>query len=326
MIDKLSKILNINEVLVKDTKLKIVWNCEFIELIKNSVNWKYLSSSKKINIDIVEQFSDNVDWLLLSKNPHFEWNNSLIRKFQDKIDWYNFSFYFRLKPPYSDEVCYLLEEFIEKFDWDRLCCNQNINFYSIFHYHNSEILKRYKQKFDWNILSKNNSFQWNKYLLEENKENIDWDSIVFNKSFYKNKEFITLYHNKLNWSGYYKKFQHTHTYYPANISTVNKIDIPLEVLKCHYKGWSKTLSFDPWAEKESGQSEWTNYSTNNRYISVEIMKEFDEFLCFYSIFNNKKFHWTKEKIDYCKNKDGFTKVFHNEFCKNYLLEEILRKI
>ena len=322
MKEKFSKFLNINEVLKRDVEPEIVWNCEFIEYIKDSVNWNYLSGSKKINSEIVEKFPDKVDWQLLSKNTHFEWNTDLIRKFQDKIDWYYFSSNFQMESLYRTHVCFLLEEFIDKFNWNQLCRNTNILFNQIFHYHNSDHLKNYKHKFDWQELSQNLSFPWSQYLLEENVEKIDWSTIVLNKSIYDNKEFILKYHNKFKWSGHYQKFQHTHTYYPANISTIPDIDIPVEILKYHYKDWKKSLSFDPWAEKERGESEWSNYSTNNRYISVEIMREFDEHLGFYGIFNNKNFIWTKEKIEYCKDKNGFTKVFHNDFCKSYILEQL----
>lgn len=322
MTEKFSKFLNLNDVLKRDVEPEIVWNCEFVEYIKDTVNWKNLSSSKKINTEIVEKFPDKIHWQVLSKNTHFEWNTNLIRKFQNKIDWYYFSSNFQMESLYRTHVCFLLEEFIDKFNWNQLCSNTNILFNKIFHYHNSDNLKNYKHKFDWFELSQNLSFPWSQHLLEENMENIDWNTIVLNKCIYSNKEFILKFHKKFNWSGHYQKSQHTHTYYPANISTIPDVDIPIEVLKCHYKEWKKSLSFDSWAEKERGESEWSNYSTSNCYISVEIMREFDEHLGFYGIFNNKNFLWTKEKIEYCKNKDGFTKVFHNNFCQSYILEQL----
>jgi len=326
MPEKFSNFLNLNQILRDKAEPKIIWNAEFVGYVQDQINWKYLSSSDKINANIVKAFPNKIDWKLLSRNSNFKWNTDLIRKFQDKIDWYYFSSHFQLESLYDIHVCFLLEEFIDKFEWTQLCRNKHILFNQIFHYHNAEHLKNYKHKFDWNELSRNLNFPWNSYLLEENKDKLDWNEIILNPSIYKSKEFLLKYHDKFVWSGYYRKFQHTHTYYPANISTIPDIDIPIEILKIHHKDWKKSLSFDPWAEKEFGESEWSNYSSKNCFISVDIMKTFDAELGFYGIFNNRNFQWTKEKVDYCKNKRGFSQVLsHNEHCKSLILAELLNE-
>jgi len=300
--------LNWNEISDSDeVNLKFKWNIKTIELFKDKINWTIFSSTKYITEEIIKEYPEYINWDKLSSNRSFKWPIYLIRNFKDKISWKLFSNNFQIKD--SSQIGYILKEFIDYFDWDLLCKNNNLRFYYIFHYYNSDKLKLYNDKFNWKLLSENIMFEWNINLIEENKNKINWSSIILNPSVYKNNEILMKFHDLFEWSGHYKLFQHTHTYYPANISKIPDFFMPIEILKLHHKEWKESLNFYEWAEKEYGESEWSTYSANNCLISIDIMKEFDDYLDYGSIFRNQNFHWTAEKLDFCKNKRGFTDIF-----------------
>ena len=65
----------------------------FIDKLKNRLNWDYLSSNHAISWtgNLIEKYKDKWNWKCLSSNIALPWSLNLIEQYKDKWDWFKIS-------------------------------------------------------------------------------------------------------------------------------------------------------------------------------------------------------------------------------------------
>jgi len=98
--------------------------------IMTFARWNFISISRTLSEDFIEEFQDKVDWRFISKYQTL--SESFIEKFQDKVHWENISYYQKLS-----------ESFIEKFQ-------DKVYWYNISRYQtlSESFIEKYQDKLD----------------------------------------------------------------------------------------------------------------------------------------------------------------------------------
>ena len=124
-----------------------------------------------------EEFFANVRemevWKRLSGDTDFSWSETLIDRYQDKLDWKSLSENSNVQWTTS-----MLEKYKSKLDWKALSERGYNGNYSSNCLYSSENLRRFSSKWDWSALSENSSVRWTSEKLDEFKDFIDWGKII----------------------------------------------------------------------------------------------------------------------------------------------------
>ena len=126
---------------------------EFMQKIATEKEWENLSQVFDWSESLLEKYQDKVDWQLVSENTNIQWTIPMIQKFKNRIDWDKFS-------AYADDKT-ITEAVIDAF----------------------------KDKWNWSELSKNGSLELSHELLEKYADSWDWEEIIdrYYNSFFDNK-------------------------------------------------------------------------------------------------------------------------------------------
>lgn len=141
----------------------IIANREFIEpnelmtLVArhgSELDWNVISCGDNLSLEVVEQYTDDIDWSTLSSNIVFPWSRDFLSKYQDKINWNLLSQNFILK--YIDQFFNIrtLELFQDRFNWESLSENRNLK-WSI------RLISKFREQWDWDRLIDNHGIEWN---------------------------------------------------------------------------------------------------------------------------------------------------------------------
>jgi hypothetical protein len=115
---------------------------DFMQKIATEEAWKSLSGDFQWNESLLEKYQDKVDWHEVSENFRTMWTIPMVQKFKSRIDWEKFSRHA------GKEV--LTESFIEAF----------------------------KDKWNWTELSGNTSLELTHELLEKFVDYWAWEEII----------------------------------------------------------------------------------------------------------------------------------------------------
>ena len=115
---------------------------EFMQKISTDEAWKELSGTYSWSESLLEKYQDKVDWHEVSENPFILWTIPMIQKFKNRIDWDKFSRHARTET--------LTEAFIDAF----------------------------KDKWNWAELSENSSMKLTHELLEKYADKWNWEAII----------------------------------------------------------------------------------------------------------------------------------------------------
>lgn len=96
------------------------------------------------DIPFLEKYKEYIDWHKISCNPNMDWTSGMIRQFKDYIDW----------DAFSSQKTYRL--------------------YTV------KKLEKYKDYWNWTLLSGNGYLEWNEGLLKRFADWWDWSKIVDN--------------------------------------------------------------------------------------------------------------------------------------------------
>ena len=119
--------------------------------------------TSKFNEDFFASVREMEIWKRLSGDSSFVWSETLIDRYQDKIDWKSLS-----ENSYVQWTASMFEKYKNKLDWKALSSGSCRGLYS------SENLKKFSSKWDWSELSSNSSVKWTMAKVEEFKDFIDW--------------------------------------------------------------------------------------------------------------------------------------------------------
>ena len=126
---------------------------EFMQKISTDEAWKELSGNYNWSESLLEKYQDKVDWHEVSENTNILWTIPMIQKFKNRIDWDKFS--------RNAETETLTEAIIDAF----------------------------KDKWNWAELSENSSLELTHELLEKYADKWNWEEIIdrYNCSLYDEK-------------------------------------------------------------------------------------------------------------------------------------------
>ena len=103
--------------------------------------WKEISGSFSWSETLLEKYQDKVDWEEISKNREIHWTIPMLRKFQKKINWDKLSEFID-----SDGITEnMIEAFKNQWNWHEL--SNNITF-------THELLEKYADRWDWSVIIK----------------------------------------------------------------------------------------------------------------------------------------------------------------------------
>lgn len=115
---------------------------DFMQKIATEEAWKELSGNFQWNESLLEKYQDKVDWHEVSENTNILWTIPMVQKFKNRIDWDKFS-------RHAEKEA-LTEAFIEAF----------------------------KEKWNWVELSENSSLELTHELLEKFADQWVWEEII----------------------------------------------------------------------------------------------------------------------------------------------------
>jgi len=160
---------------------------ELIYSFKDYWDWDYLITEFKLDfnrIEVLETFSENIDWILLSQHKQFIPTLSILTKYCNQLNWY----FITPRIDFSDK---LVEEFGDFIDWSHVCSTSNFK-------GNIEFVKKYFSYMDLYKLINNPSIDVTIYNFVRDKIESD----VYAQFIYKLKE------QNSPWSGFVYHFTH----------------------------------------------------------------------------------------------------------------------
>ena len=144
--------------------------------------WKRLSHEFKWNEELLRKYRDEIDWDALSENTNMLWTASILEEFKTYIDWKVLSGY----APEGLLTPKIIEQFADRWDWHKLSDNNNLKL-------SYALLDKFADKWDWGRII-NNWYGEDVYtpdFLERYKEYIPadqfkdsylWDALVDNRA------------------------------------------------------------------------------------------------------------------------------------------------
>lgn len=93
---------------------------EFMQKISMDEAWKELSENFKWSESLLEKYQDKVDWHKVSQNGNILWTVPMIQKFKNRIDWDLFSEY-AVEETLTETV---IDAFKDKWNWKELSGNR----------------------------------------------------------------------------------------------------------------------------------------------------------------------------------------------------------
>ena len=114
---------------------------EFMQKIMNEEAWKKLSNDFNWSETLLEKYQDKVDWYEISRNRNILWTIPMIQKFKNRINWDTFSEYFgEIEGEMVTEN--IIETFKDKWNWHELSQNSNVSL-------SFDLLDKFADLWDW---------------------------------------------------------------------------------------------------------------------------------------------------------------------------------
>lgn len=270
------------------------WCESFIEKYYALWNWNLLSANQSLQMDedLFEKYIYDWKFTFLIKNKKIICDEKFITKNADIIGWDLISSCKNI--PWTEE---LIEKYISKWDWNELSKNFNLP-WSI------ELIDKYIEKWNWKYLSSNEGIPWSNEILNKYIEKWDWENLSFNNSLPWTLNLIEKYIHLWNWSvlGYIENlpFDDIQKYY-------HKFD--WSVLSCNGNLPINKNFID------KNKLNWYSVCENNRYLSKEIIKEYEHFIDWEQLSKNQNIELTEDLILEYSDKINWDKFCYNKKIK-----------
>jgi len=102
--------------------------------------WEKLSREFLWTESLLEKYQDKVDWHEVSSNWEMVWTIPMVQKFKERIDWQALSGHIHITETF-------LEKFKEELDWSELSFSISIR-----EEISEELLEKYADKWDWECI------------------------------------------------------------------------------------------------------------------------------------------------------------------------------
>lgn len=130
---------------------------EVLNIFKDKLNWKKISSNLELNINVLRQFKDYLDWEVVSSSSKIEFDQNLVAEFIDVLDIYKL----KSNPSIAKEAEYFIDSYLADnvnarfvFDLKNRHCKWSSSIYHFTHITNAVNVINSKK-----ILSRNKAFQ-----------------------------------------------------------------------------------------------------------------------------------------------------------------------
>lgn len=104
----------------------------------NKEAWKKMSREFKWNEELLRKYRDEIDWKELSCNYEMLWTASILENFKNYIDWKGLS----IDAPSGLLTPKIIEQFANQWNWHELSDNSNLKL-------SYALLDKFADKWDW---------------------------------------------------------------------------------------------------------------------------------------------------------------------------------
>ena len=104
----------------------------------NKEAWKKLSREFKWNEELLRKYRNEIDWKELSENTEMLWTASILENFKNYLDWKTLSIYANEKLLTAK----IIEQYADRWDWHELSDNSNLKL-------SYALLDKFADKWDW---------------------------------------------------------------------------------------------------------------------------------------------------------------------------------
>lgn len=162
-----------------------------IEILLNKpLNWDIVSKRADISFteDIISLLKDKpLNWKFVSRNETFVPNSKTLSFLKGKtLDWNAIS---KNENITSD----IFEDYKEKINWDELTRNKKFDISNI------ELLHQYQNRLDWSYLSSSEKFRLSMENLKQFKDRLKWGNINERKDLIVSEELLNSFADVLDW-------------------------------------------------------------------------------------------------------------------------------
>jgi hypothetical protein len=168
------------------------------------------------NDDLIEKYKDQIDWDLLSCNMNLPWSKELIMRYEDRWEWRALSYVIAnvLEEMDFRQIVFIYKD---RISWSIICQGINIT---------EEIVRDYRTYIDWQALSEISLFNWSWDFVNYHRKRIDWDvasGTISAVSLQKNKTYIPNYISHfVNYWNWNELSQNTQLYFNTEILKTNR--------------------------------------------------------------------------------------------------------
>jgi len=116
-------------------------NKDFMEKVLNDAVWKKMSKELSWNETLMEKYKDKINWMEISENGNILWTSSMLEKFKGLLDW-------NILSDSSVECLFTqtnLERFEKYWNWSILSGNWAVKF-------TTKLIDRFVDNWDWKKL------------------------------------------------------------------------------------------------------------------------------------------------------------------------------
>ena len=200
---------NLKNRIIDSISINFNLNLLIISRFEDKWNWIQLTKNKSFpwNEEIISKYEDNLYWAELSKNESLPWNDVFIEKYKDKWRWGGTGLFGDIGLTNNKSLPWneaFIEKYKDKWNWGRSGMSSNE-----FLPWNEAFIEKYKDKWYWEIfgMSSNNSIPWDEEFMEKYRDktkhvhrrrsqNKYFQWIDTNKEKYKNKLKGNVYGNE----------------------------------------------------------------------------------------------------------------------------------
>ena len=114
---------------------------EVLDCIVSTHAWDEISADYGLNEEMLEKYSDKLNWAKVSKNSEIRWSVKLIEKWADRLDWESLSDSSNEYLLTPDVIAY----FANRWNWHTLSANSSMKL-------NNLVIDRFIDRWDWEAL------------------------------------------------------------------------------------------------------------------------------------------------------------------------------
>lgn len=231
----------------------------------------------------IQKHFEQLDVKFLSNNYYAEWDSDTISMFKQKLDWSLFSASCR-----SFADVNMIQEFSKEIAWissdheagcTGLSYNPKISW-------TEELIAKYENQLDFITLSYVESFPWSEKYIDKYIDRWDWEGLSYQPNLPWSEQFIAKYENHWDWD-----------FIILNV----KIPWTVPLLEKYFHRFDHMGS--------------TAFASNETFTNnIEIIEEFSDHLCWYTISRNPNLPWYEENLlERWKDRIEWQSVAFNEF-------------